>query len=105
MMARATQEVGHPEPCHEAFVAGVYRDGEFSDIWTDVTRCAWGTFVAYVPACTCGWVGSRCPVSPEGFVASQRAYAREHPAKPPGVPRPRSGQPDHLNRGRTSVDR
>ncbi len=42
---------------HEGFVAGRYRNGALSDIWTDVTRCAEGTFTAFVGACECGWRG------------------------------------------------
>ena len=72
-----------PETRHDAFVAGQYRDGEFSDIWTDVARCALGTFVAYAPACTCGWIGSRFPASPEDLAASRRAHGREHRGHPP----------------------
>jgi hypothetical protein len=34
---------------HERYVAGRYRNGSRSDIWTDVTRCAEYTFIAYLP--------------------------------------------------------
>jgi len=42
---------------HAGYVAGRYRDGSWSDHWTDVARCAASTFTAYRPACRCGWVG------------------------------------------------
>ena len=43
---------------HLTFVAGRYRDGALSDGWTDVTRCARGTFTEYLPTCGCGWRGT-----------------------------------------------
>ena len=43
---------------HRGLIAGRYRDGALSDGWTDVTRCAWGTFTAYVATCRCGWRGT-----------------------------------------------
>ena len=38
---------------HRGYVAGRYRNGVLSDEWTDVTRCAEGTFTAFVSGC--GW--------------------------------------------------
>jgi hypothetical protein len=60
------------------YVAGRYRDGSRSDIWTDVTRCAHATFVRYVPACECGWHGQDHPATPAGYQACTRAWAQEH---------------------------
>jgi hypothetical protein len=54
-----TEPGADPVPGHVGFLAGRYRDGAYSDVWTDVSRCAEGTFVRYAPACTCGW-GGRC---------------------------------------------
>jgi hypothetical protein len=34
---------------HVGYVAGRYRDGAYSDLWTDVRRCAWRTFTDYAP--------------------------------------------------------
>jgi hypothetical protein len=48
---------------HRGFVAGRYRDWSWSDIWTDVARCAPGTFTGVAAACTCGWRGSPHPPS------------------------------------------
>jgi hypothetical protein len=42
---------------HYRYVADRYRDGALSDAWTDVTRCAEQTFIAYVARCGCGWLG------------------------------------------------
>jgi hypothetical protein len=64
------------------YVAGRYRDGALTDTWTDVARCARGTFVAYVPACSCGWTGELHPPTLEGFSASQRALRRDHVIQP-----------------------
>jgi hypothetical protein len=67
-----------PESPHSGYVAGRYRDGSLSDTWTDVARCASRTFVAYVPACTCGWTGSLHPATVTGFSECQRALRHEH---------------------------
>ncbi len=63
---------------HEGFVAGRYRTGVLSDIWTDVRRCAEGTFTAYVPVCECGWFGSDQSVTESGYAACERAWAEDH---------------------------
>ena len=63
---------------HCGYVAGRYRDGALSDTWTDVTRCAQGTFIGYAPACTCGWVGRIQPSSPPGLKACLQHLAAEH---------------------------
>ncbi len=63
---------------HEGFVAGRYRNGVLSNIWTDVRRCAAGTFTAYVPVCECGWLGSDEPVTESGYSACERAWVDEH---------------------------
>jgi hypothetical protein len=64
---------------HEGYVAGRYPDGTYSKIWTDVTECAEGTFLAYAPACECGWHGGQDhPVTPAGHLACQRAWVHDH---------------------------
>jgi hypothetical protein len=64
-------------PGHAGFVAGRYRDGAFSDEWTDVARCAPRTFTAWAPACICGWRG--CTVSTEqADVARCRQMWEQH---------------------------
>jgi hypothetical protein len=63
---------------HEGYVAGRYRDGTRSDIWTDVTRCADATFLAYLPACECGWLGADRDYTESGFRACKRAWLDEH---------------------------
>lgn len=66
-------------PCeHAVYVAGRYRDGALSDTWTDVARCARGTFVGYVPACSCGWIGDIRAGTVDGFRECQRALRLEH---------------------------
>jgi hypothetical protein len=55
-------------PGHAGFVSGRYRDGAFSDEWTDVRRCAPRTFTAWAPACICGWRGSSVPAEQAEFV-------------------------------------
>jgi DNA-binding CsgD family transcriptional regulator len=42
---------------HRGFAAGRYRDWSWSEIWTDVSRCASSTFTAVAAGCTCGWRG------------------------------------------------
>jgi hypothetical protein len=49
-----------------------------SDNWTDVARCARGTFVGFVRACTCGWYGGIRPNTIDGFRDCQRALRQEH---------------------------
>ncbi len=63
---------------HYGYVAGRYRDGLFSDAWTDVSRCASGTFTAYAPACTCGWYGDIHPSTASGLHASREALIATH---------------------------
>lgn len=63
---------------HEGYVAGRYRDGVRSDIWTDVSRCTSGTFTGYLPACECGWQGADRSATPAGYEACQRAWLDEH---------------------------
>jgi hypothetical protein len=67
---------------HCGFVAGEYRDGLLSDTWTDVTRCARGTFVGLVPACSCGWRGEVRPVTASGLETCQLSVATEHLSDP-----------------------
>ena len=66
---------------HAGFLAGRYRNGTTSDAWTDVARCAEGTFVGYVPACSCGWRGAVQPASPRGRLLSSRSWRDEHLAR------------------------
>ena len=63
---------------HEGYVAGRYRDGYRSDIWTDVSRCAGGTFVSYLAACACGWTGSDRPYSDQGYRRCERDWVIGH---------------------------
>lgn len=65
-------------PLHRGFVAGRYRDGVASDIWTDVTRCAPETFVRLFGACDCGWYGPDRPATLAGFSKCERAWATQH---------------------------
>lgn len=71
---------GAPED-HDGFVAGRYRDGAWSDRWTEVHRCAEGTFTGYAPACRCGWRGPVQPPTAEGHLACQRHWVFEHGAR------------------------
>lgn len=75
---------------HEGYVAGRYRDGSRSDIWTDVTRCAERSFISYLPACECGWTGSDQPYSEAGFRQCQHDWVTQHfaPEVFPSVRRP-----------------
>jgi hypothetical protein len=61
---------------HDGYVAGRYRNGALSDIWTDVTRCAARTFTAYVAACECGWTGTPKPAV--GFHSAQYEWFQRH---------------------------
>lgn len=63
---------------HEGFVAGRYRNSAHSDIWTDVRRCAEGTFSAYIPACECGWRGNPHPVTDGGYRGARQAWVDTH---------------------------
>jgi hypothetical protein len=67
-----------PTDGHEGYVAGRYRNGTYSDSWTDVVRCAEQTFTAYAPACKCGWRGPAQPASEVGYAACQHALLRDH---------------------------
>ena len=54
-----------------------------------MSRCAEGTFVGYVPACSCGWRGAVQPATPAGRFLSTRLWRDEHlaglgPAAPEG---------------------
>lgn len=63
---------------HHGYVAGRYRDGVLSDTWTDVRRCAEGTFIAYVARCECDWRGENHPADSDGYHACQRELIRSH---------------------------
>jgi hypothetical protein len=63
---------------HAGYVAGRYRDGAYSDIWTDVSRCADRTFVAYAPACSCGWRGVARPATTVGRLSCWREWVADH---------------------------
>jgi hypothetical protein len=63
---------------HVAYVAGRYRDGVWSDHWTDVSRCADHTFTNYAPACLCGWRGPAHAATQAGHLACQRMWVFEH---------------------------
>jgi hypothetical protein len=63
---------------HVGFVAGRYRDGAYSDVWTDVRRCADATFTAYAPACSCGWQGAAVPITDVAVLTCHRAWRRDH---------------------------
>jgi hypothetical protein len=65
-------------PGHTGFVAGRYRNWTYSDLWTDVRRCAERTFTAYLPACTCGWTGTPTAADEVGFMRCHRAVRSEH---------------------------
>jgi hypothetical protein len=63
---------------HEGYVAGRYRNGSRSDLWTDVTRCAEYTFIAYLPACECGWTGTDSPATEPGHRQCEHDWAAQH---------------------------
>lgn len=63
---------------HGGYVAGRYRDGSLSDSWTDVLRCAPGTFVGFVPRCACGWTGRERVASPAGAMACRQEWFLAH---------------------------
>jgi hypothetical protein len=74
---------------HLGFVAGRYRNGAFSDRWTDVLRCADLTFTAYAPSCSCGWRGPQFPATDAGHLGSRRVLVHEHLVAAPPRRRPR----------------
>jgi hypothetical protein len=82
MLSNGRRDRGAPE-VHDGYVAGRYRDGAWSDRWTEVHRCAEGTFVGYAPACRCGWRGAIFPATPDGLMACQRAWVFEHVVRRP----------------------
>ncbi|WP_300018517.1 hypothetical protein [Pseudonocardia sp.] len=63
---------------HGGYVAGRYRDGSLSDAWTDVLRCAPGTFVRFVPRCACGWTGRERPATPAASTACMQEWFVSH---------------------------
>ncbi|MCE3551384.1 hypothetical protein LWC33_07955 [Pseudonocardia sp. RS11V-5] len=73
---------------HEGFVAGRYRNGALSDSWTDVTRCAHGTFTAFVPACECGWRGTPQRPDQRGLERCRDAWSTDHVASLAAAPAP-----------------
>lgn len=77
-----------PPPGHAGFLVGQYRDGAFSDAWTDVSRCAEGTFVGYAPACSCGWRGAPQPATASGRLWSARLWRDEHLSRLAPAPYP-----------------
>lgn len=76
---------------HLGFVAGRYRNGAFSDRYTDVLRCAQRTFTAYAPACSCGWRGPLFPATDAGHLRCRRVLVHQHLAQVTKecTPRPR----------------
>ena len=67
---------------HAGYVAGRYRNGAWSDDWTDVRRCAEATFAAYAAACECGWRGPAEPATAQGYLSCQRVWVFEHVRHP-----------------------
>jgi hypothetical protein len=65
---------------HVGFIAGRYRNGALSDAWTEVDRCAEGTFTAYVAACACGWHGPAHRPDDLGSEACRRDWVHGHAA-------------------------
>ncbi|MGH4024573.1 MAG: hypothetical protein ACRDRV_08315 [Pseudonocardiaceae bacterium] len=63
---------------HEGWVAGRFRDGSLSDIWTDVHGCADQTVTAYLPRCECGWIGTAVPATSGGYNAAERQWRSRH---------------------------
>lgn len=74
--------IGEPEiPAsddHEGYVAGRSGDGAYSDIWTDVRRADDRTFLAYAPACECGWRGGDRSATPDGYGDACRGWFDDH---------------------------
>ena len=71
---------------HAGFLVGCYRNGTFSDAWTDVSRCADGTFIGYAPACSCGWRGPLQPATARGRLLSSRDWRNLHLTQGAGTP-------------------
>ena len=63
---------------HCGYVAGRYRDGLFTDTWTDVSRCARGTFVGFAPVCTCGWQGEVQSATAGGLRTCEELLVADH---------------------------
>lgn len=63
---------------HGGYVAGRYRNGSLSDGWTDVERCAGGTFLRYVPRCACGWTGRDRPATAVSAMACRQEWFLGH---------------------------
>jgi hypothetical protein len=63
---------------HAGYVAGRYRNGVYSDVWTDVRRCAERTFTAYAAGCSCGWRGAPTAPTEVGYHLACRAWLQEH---------------------------
>lgn len=75
---------------HHGYVAGRYRDGSTSDGWTDVTRCAPGTFVRFVPRCACGWSGRDRPATDPGARSARQEWFLGHVVPLPADERART---------------
>jgi len=74
---------------HVGYLAGRYRNGALSDVWTDVSRCAERTFTAWAAGCSCGWYGPLQPLTTGGQYGARRQWAGEHiPAVLAGVSAP-----------------
>lgn len=79
---------------HAGFLVGRYRNGAFSDAWTDVSRCADGTFTGFAAACSCGWRGPLQPTGARGRLLCGRDWhAHLAPAGADGPPDGRHGRP------------
>ncbi len=65
---------------HAGYLAGRYRDRAYSDLWTDASRCAEQTFVAYAPRRSCGWRGTVRPADEVGRLSCQREWLTVHVA-------------------------
>lgn len=63
---------------HVGYLAGRYRNGALSDVWTDVSRCAERTFTAWAAGCSCGWYGPLQPLTTVGQYGARRQWAGEH---------------------------
>ncbi|GEL21545.1 hypothetical protein PSU4_04990 [Pseudonocardia sulfidoxydans NBRC 16205] len=63
---------------HVGYLAGRYRNGALSDVWTDASRCAERTFTAWAAGCSCGWYGSLQPLTTVGQYGARRQWANEH---------------------------
>ncbi len=72
---------------HQGYVAGRYRDGSTSDGWTDVSRCAPGTFVRFVARCTCGWSGRDRPATDAGVLSARQEWFLGHVVPLPSTER------------------